>query len=160
MTDTTVSDVTPYVPVGEELMDPELKERWLKALRSGKYEQAKGALKQLDPHDEGSEEYGYCCLGVICDITPEWNWETTQSGYLPEVLAVPYFAKTYENRLNVAGVFTFKAPAGYKDFNSNTRTDVYNQVLGYETEYEYRLADLNDNGMTFAQIADLIEYFF
>jgi hypothetical protein len=32
---------------------------WLKALRSGKYEQTVGVLK---------DDAGYCCLGVLCDL--------------------------------------------------------------------------------------------
>jgi hypothetical protein len=33
--------------------------KWVKALRSGKYSQAKGQLKTTE---------GYCCLGVLCDL--------------------------------------------------------------------------------------------
>ena len=38
-------------------MNPEDKERWVKALRSGKYKQGKGRLY------DGRK---YCCLGVLC----------------------------------------------------------------------------------------------
>lgn len=37
----------------------EFAERWVKALRSGKYQQATGSLKTKS---------GYCCLGVACKI--------------------------------------------------------------------------------------------
>jgi len=37
-------------------MPKELKQRWVDALRSGKYKQAQGALKK---------DGGYCCLGVL-----------------------------------------------------------------------------------------------
>lgn len=40
-------------------MTPELKTRWLAALRSGEYSQVRGTLKNRD---------GYCCLGVLCEI--------------------------------------------------------------------------------------------
>lgn len=40
-------------------MKPEVKKKWLEALRSGKYKQDRGYLKT----DEG-----YCCLGVLCDV--------------------------------------------------------------------------------------------
>lgn len=40
-------------------MNPEVKERWLSALRSGDYSQARGQLKN---------QLGYCCLGVLCDL--------------------------------------------------------------------------------------------
>lgn len=42
-------------------MDPEMKKRWVEALRSGKYKQGKGCL-----HDEVHDTY--CCLGVLNEI--------------------------------------------------------------------------------------------
>jgi hypothetical protein len=48
-------------------MDPELKKKWVEALRSGKYEQTKECLHNDD---------GYCCLGVLADIKGvEWKRE-------------------------------------------------------------------------------------
>jgi hypothetical protein len=41
-------------------MDQKVKEKWVKALKSGKYKQTKGQLKNRD---------SYCCLGVYCKIT-------------------------------------------------------------------------------------------
>lgn len=45
----------------KEKMDPELKAKWLEALRSGKYEQGIRVLK--------TKEGKFCCLGVLCDIS-------------------------------------------------------------------------------------------
>ena len=51
-------------------MDKKLKAKWVKALRSGKYEQSQGYLK--DELDEG--RFGFCCLGVLRDvISPKSN---------------------------------------------------------------------------------------
>ena len=47
-------------------MIPELKQKWIEALRSGKYAQSQLALKNAD---------GYCCLGVLCDIAGVGTWE-------------------------------------------------------------------------------------
>lgn len=48
-------------------MNKQIKSKWLKALRSGKYKQIQGFL--TDSTDDG--EKGYCCLGVLRDvITP------------------------------------------------------------------------------------------
>ena len=41
-------------------MKEEIKDKWVEALRSGKYKQCKGRLQKKD---------GYCCLGVLCDIS-------------------------------------------------------------------------------------------
>lgn len=40
-------------------MKRDVMRKWVKALRSGKYKQTTGVLKN---------ELGYCCLGVLCDI--------------------------------------------------------------------------------------------
>lgn len=44
-------------------MKPEIKQKWLEALRSGKYKQGTGKL--------ASFENRYCCLGVLCEIARE-----------------------------------------------------------------------------------------
>ncbi len=54
-------------------------QKWVKALRSGKYKQGRGALQS---------KKGYCCLGVLCKITiPEkdlsLNCEGRLLGLLP-----------------------------------------------------------------------------
>ena len=46
-------------------MDPEAREVWLEALRSGQYEQGQHALKY---HNK------YCCLGVLCAVTGQGKW--------------------------------------------------------------------------------------
>jgi hypothetical protein len=40
-------------------VDPEIKAKWVEALRSGRYQQATGKLMT---------EEGYCCLGVLCEV--------------------------------------------------------------------------------------------
>lgn len=59
-------------------MNPEMKKRWLDALRSGKYTKGKGALRQ---RVEGSSSF--CCLGVAVDIfLPGVRWVYAgSSGY-------------------------------------------------------------------------------
>lgn len=42
-------------------MDPEYKQKWIDALRSGKYKQGRAALRNI-------QEDTYCCLGVLCEI--------------------------------------------------------------------------------------------
>ena len=40
-------------------MNPQVKEKWVNALRSGEYSQCDGKLRSAD---------GFCCLGVLCDL--------------------------------------------------------------------------------------------
>lgn len=42
------------------MMDQELKQKWVKALRSGEYQQGRYKLRSLDDK--------YCCLRVLCSV--------------------------------------------------------------------------------------------
>ena len=46
-------------------MNADTKIKWLEALRSGKYQQGKGNLRNGD---------SYCCLGVLCDAVAPSGW--------------------------------------------------------------------------------------
>lgn len=56
-------------------MVPEIKEKWLKALRSDEYEQGTTFLRSID----GSR---FCCLGVLCDIIDSSLWREQYGTYL------------------------------------------------------------------------------
>lgn len=47
-------------------MNPEIKQKWIEALRSGKYAQTTKVLKTFDNR--------FCCLGVLCDIINPNKW--------------------------------------------------------------------------------------
>jgi hypothetical protein len=47
-------------------MNPEIKQKWVDALRSGKYKQGIEELKD--------SEGRYCCLGVLCVVTKQKKW--------------------------------------------------------------------------------------
>jgi len=49
-------------------MTPELKAKWLAALRSGNYKQGESFLRWNDT---------YCCLGVLCDVARK-HWEPVE----------------------------------------------------------------------------------
>jgi len=53
-------------------MNPEIKAKWVAALRSGEY-------RQTDRGVLNDGEGGWCCLGVLCDlyakdVGDEWEW--------------------------------------------------------------------------------------
>lgn len=60
-------------------MNPEWKEKWIKALRSGEYEQGVNRLKR-----DGK----FCCLGVLCDISGMAEWEG--NAYMGNESILPY----------------------------------------------------------------------
>jgi hypothetical protein len=101
------------------VMDAALKAKWVEALRSGKYEQAKGCLRDDD---------GFCCLGVLADvIAPEW----THEHFNP-------LSDEDNGLLEEAELLT-------------------KHGVNFAIREQKRLAELNDHGSTFAEIADYIE---
>ncbi len=48
------------------MMKKELKDKWVKALRSNKFKQTRGTLRQ---YSYSSHRCTYCCLGVLCEVT-------------------------------------------------------------------------------------------
>ena len=52
-------------------LPPTIKTKWVAALRSGKYKQDTGRLRTAD---------GFCCLGVLCDITKGTIWTKNNAG--------------------------------------------------------------------------------
>lgn len=49
-------------------MDPEIKRKWVEALRSGEYVQGQAKLKRDGMH---------CCLGVLCEVANPPGWDST-----------------------------------------------------------------------------------
>jgi hypothetical protein len=59
-------------------MRSEIKDLWVEAMRSGRYQQGRGCLSRTA---EDSEEITYCCLGVLTDLAIQmgaidgaWDW--------------------------------------------------------------------------------------
>jgi hypothetical protein len=56
-----------------------LKSKWVAALRSGEFKQARGTLVDQD-YPEGPKSF--CCLGVLCEISPAVKRRNTLKAYL------------------------------------------------------------------------------
>lgn len=113
-------------------MRQDIKKLWVEALRSGQYEQGSGAL---------SCDGQYCCLGVLCEIAVEQGLELEVS-------------------TNDKGQKIFNADSAYLP----TEVQEWAQLYGHNPEVlvedykEEKLANLNDGGFSFHQIADVIEW--
>lgn len=59
-------------------MKKEVADKWVEALRSGKYKQTCHGLRAGDR---------FCCLGVLCDISGLGEWKDEE--YLEEILWLP-----------------------------------------------------------------------
>ncbi len=132
-------------------MKAEVKEKWLKALRSGEYKQAKYGLKSK--FEDGS--VGYCCLGVLCDIIAKederfkWDDEPYKT-ITPQEHEIKDKASIYGMNHSDTGVLP-DAIAEVAELGEIAPTI-------YQNDAKLGLAYLNDHlCYSFDQIADAIE---
>lgn len=126
-------------------MDQKVKADWVAALRSGDYRQGNGALRWQSPIEKLDH---FCCLGVLCDlaeksevvgspivnVTRYFYGETAEDGHLPDEVVI------------WAGLSAEDPDIDYHFVNDHDEPATYNT-----------LSEANDNGLTFAEIADIIE---
>lgn len=141
-------------------MNPEKKQLILEALRSGEYQQTKGRLHRVS--SEG--QHSYCCLGVICEVAIA---DGLSLGSRPsdDLGVIEYFWNGESDRsvLPLPVVRWLNASSDNPVVNvSRELVRQYNEDPSPEEErpdsrVPYSLADLNDAGVPFEVIADLIE---
>jgi hypothetical protein len=102
-------------------MDQKLKSKWVAALLSGDYKQTSNKLR------EGNGSGGYCCIGVLCDISKlgEWGGHDTYN---------------YQDSRSMTGVPLAMMPR-----------------VGITQDVEDKLTRYNDSGKTFKWIAGYIK---
>lgn len=107
---------------------------WIKALRSGKYKQAKGKLRRAN---------SYCCLGVLCNLYDSNAWRpypneevfTGDTHYWKDVFQINALPNSIKEKLA-------------EELNMNiTRVD----------HLQDSLISKNDHGDSFSNIADFLE---
>ena len=109
-------------------MNPQIKQKWVDALRSGDYKQGQNYLRT---------DNGFCCLGVLCDLYGKENnveWNLVNNGQ-------NYEFEEFESYLPPFVVEWAGVEEDAPRINGEIGT----------------LSELNDTGSTFEQIADLIE---
>jgi hypothetical protein len=110
-------------------MNPQIKQKWVDALRSGEYQQGQCYLRTNS---------GFCCLGVLCDLYGKENnveWNLANNGH-------NYKFQEFESYL----------PSSVMKWAD---LEYCNPPVNDE---ESTLVRLNDSGSTFEQIADVIEH--
>ena len=128
-------------------MNPEVKQKWIGALRSGKYEQ--GSEKLRSPN-------GYCCLGVLCDLyvkenNKEWNFNGyDEDGDETNPHPMDYWCFDGEYEFLPQSVMDW---AKLYLRNPILRVDDNDEMF----EFNEEVSTLNDEGYSFSEIADLIE---
>ncbi len=143
-------------------LNKRFKQRWLKALRSGNYEQAKETLVELGPVGP----VAYCCLGVACSLSAKRHITYDEGGLDPDYwdgMVLPdsvMYAYGFES--DVGKFYPKDLPPEVQQrvkkalLDSPDNTYVNGTSLaGYDS-----LASLNDAGVPFTLIADVIEAVF
>lgn len=110
-------------------MNQAIKEKWVAALRSGEFEQGRRNLRSSDDK--------FCCLGVLCHIIDPNGWRLDQEK--GRYLFDTHGALLPEEIVKAAGLNN-SSPC-VEDKNTNVCS----------------LTSLNDHGMPFTEIANLIE---
>lgn len=117
-------------------MNQDIREEWTRRLRSGEYEQGQALLCRV--HHDGSKRY--CCWGVLCDMAVEDGVITAElvdmtviygparSRHMPPFQVLAWAGVPYVGN-------GYAVPAGSFD----------------------QLAELNDQGIPFSEIADRID---
>lgn len=120
-------------------MKSRIKKMWLKALRSGKYAQCEGQLVD----ESNPKTTKFCCLGVLTNLYVEETgdaeaWKSKYADDDPDTATV----------LDEAVVVW----AGLPDENPDVKGISDKNGYAYDT-----LAEMNDSGHSFKEIADIIE---
>jgi hypothetical protein len=161
LTNEGYKQVSPTELVASYKLDPEVKAKWVAALRSGDYRQGRGALAARLP--DGVE---YCCLGVLMEIAAEAgvtdrseisryratvDWDDAVGTSAPNQ-RVGRWATGQEPGTRCARVSEL-----HEAWDPLIRNPHAISARNKNGEY-IRLSGLNDHAMyTFEQIADVIE---
>ena len=119
-------------------MKKQIADRWVKALRSGKYKQGKEALHWTNGEDT------FCCLGVLCELYQE---SAMRSKGMEKMATAKYSKKVeYDSE---CGTLPKRVMLWAK---IKTGSAQYRENLLWES-----LVIQNDDDKSFTSIADIIE---
>jgi hypothetical protein len=126
-------------------MNTKVKQLWIDALRSGRYQQGCGHLCKLDP-DTGVQEF--CALGVLCELANQHgNVKKTNGGD-----SIAYYGRAEHHVVPPDEVIEW---AGMRYFNPVVEVV---DARYSSSKCGVHMSTVNDElGFTFAEIADIIE---
>lgn len=124
-------------------MNPEIKRRWVEALRSGRYTQGRRCLRTV--------AHEFCCLSVLCDLKDPhgWRWDNDRRAW--------HYGDNFDIESDVGLSPDVVAWAGLGD----TEIPVSPEVQGHQlAEWNDGWADDNcqHHQLSLPEIANLIEH--
>jgi hypothetical protein len=122
------------------IMNKENMQKWVAALRSGDYTQARSVLRKKDTNE-------MCCLGVLCDLYTKAN---DDGKWIDKTDVVDANSSTLGQVFNYEGSEFVGMPPRDIIAWSGLSVNRYDSFWG-------ALAESNDTGSTFEEIADKIE---
>jgi hypothetical protein len=122
------------------MMNQEIKQKWIEALRSGSYSQTKQQLRK---------ENSFCCLGVLCDLylkenNQDWKMQGNDIG------VIVYDEEGYYMPLIEVAVLPDKVYTWAGLDEENPEVEYAEQIMP--------ISDVNDLGRSFKEIASIIEH--
>jgi hypothetical protein len=148
-------------------MKQEIMQRWVKALRSGKYQQGTERLREKTATGRASRRF--CCLGVLCDLYAQEHkgagWQAKPTVELAPPAGRVAFKAPRANAAHIIESNTIVPPsavcawAGLKiDTGRFTPNRALRKELGLNDLDDVDLVELNDDGaLNFDKLADVIE---
>lgn len=135
-------------------MNQEIKAKWIAALRSGEYKQTRFVL---------NDKTGMCCLGVLCDLhnkEEELEWTFNPVDVIKGAPELKGKSIGFSGNSCVVPNAVVCEWAGLAE-NNPYLLSIAKHVMsnGEEITCSATLAELNDAGLTFDQMADVINYF-
>lgn len=138
------------------------KQEWIAALRSGEYKQGRGFLARKGLSESSMS---FCCLGVLCELNSE------KGEVLKETRAAEIFERNYyhgdSSYLPIPLTNKYKSSReGFSIHFYALSREQQERLTKYYTEEvdeadsipkSFSIAQLNDRGFSFLEIADLIE---
>ena len=128
-------------------MNKVVADKWIEALRSGKYAQTRGTLCRSI-----CESTSHCCLGVLTEIAIEHGLKVEKTRYEKDKNIVVYNGNAAFLPMNVQAWAEIKNVDGMMFGGEGIEADIEIGGKKYAS-----LAQANDDGKTFDEIADVLE---
>jgi hypothetical protein len=135
-------------------MKIDIAKQWIDALKSGTYQQGQGKLHATDINGACM----YCCLGVLCDLYMQQNPDELDVKVVTrksdDFLQHTQMLSIGEDSITVYDNDSLVLPLRVREWAG------MNDALGRFTNASHAqdsLAELNDHGMSFDRLADVID---